>query len=70
MPDFREFYLAQPDHYLRHLIGHEGPGSLLSELKRRGWCNGIAAGPAMTAKGFGFFYFDADLSEVRGDFLS
>ena len=26
----------QPGHYLGHLIGHEGPGSLLSELKARG----------------------------------
>lgn len=27
---------SQPGHYLGHLIGHEGPGSLLSELKARG----------------------------------
>jgi len=26
----------QPGHYLGHLVGHEGPGSLLSELKSRG----------------------------------
>ena len=28
--------ILQPGHYLGHLIGHEGPGSLLSELKKRG----------------------------------
>ena len=28
--------LFQPGHYLGHLIGHEGKGSLLSELKSRG----------------------------------
>lgn len=28
--------LFQPGYYLSHLIGHEGPGSLLSELKARG----------------------------------
>ena len=29
-------YTLQPGHCLGHLIGHEGPGSLLSELKSRG----------------------------------
>ena len=28
--------IIQPGNYLSHLIGHEGPGSLLSELKSRG----------------------------------
>jgi len=27
---------VQPGHYLGHLIGHEGHGSLLSELKNKG----------------------------------
>ena len=27
-------------HYLAHLIGHEGVGSLLSLLKAKGWANG------------------------------
>ena len=29
-------FIFQPGHYLGHLIGHEGKGSLLSELKLRG----------------------------------
>ena len=32
-------YLLQPGHYLGHLIGHEGKGSLLSELKQKGKSN-------------------------------
>ena len=32
MPDFN----FQPSVYLSHLLGHEGEGSLLSELKARG----------------------------------
>ncbi|CAL1547485.1 unnamed protein product [Lymnaea stagnalis] len=35
-PDVTEFYKANPGHYLGHLLGHEGSGSLLSELKARG----------------------------------
>lgn len=31
--------LLKPDNYLTHLIGHEGKGSILSELRRLGWCN-------------------------------
>jgi insulysin len=29
--------------YVSHIIGHEGPGSLLSYLKRQGWVNSLSA---------------------------
>jgi insulysin len=48
-----------------HLLGHEGPGSLLSELKRRGWATSLQSGGTTTARGFGFFSVDLDLSEGR-----
>lgn len=50
------------NYLLAHLIGHEGPGSLLSELKRRGWVSTITSGGSRRARGFGFFYVDFDLS--------
>lgn len=31
--------LIKPSQYIAHLLGHEGPRSLLSYLKRRGWAN-------------------------------
>ncbi len=34
----------QAEEYISHLIGHEGQGSLLSALKRRGWANTLSAG--------------------------
>lgn len=37
IPDLQKYYKSNPGHYLGHLIGHEGPGSLLSELKSKGW---------------------------------
>ena len=40
-----ERYHTKPQHVVSWLIGHEGEGSLLSELKRRGWANGLSAGP-------------------------
>jgi nardilysin len=36
MPCLRQHYTSKPDHYISHLVGHEGPGSLLSALKV-GW---------------------------------
>lgn len=55
--------LFQPGHYLGHLIGHEGPGSLLSFLKAQGWINSIVAGQKSGAKGFSFFIVNVDLTE-------
>ncbi|KAF3825004.1 hypothetical protein GH733_005638 [Mirounga leonina] len=33
IPDLQKYYKSNPGHYLSHLISHEGPGSLLSDLK-------------------------------------
>jgi insulysin len=34
--DRSSFYRVKPTHYLANLIGHEGPGSILSLLKAKG----------------------------------
>ena len=36
-------FVNKPAYYLTHLIGHEGPDSLLSYLKKKGWANGVGA---------------------------
>mmetsp|Transcript_24900 Transcript_24900/g.45085 ORF Transcript_24900/g.45085 Transcript_24900/m.45085 type:complete len:1154 (+) Transcript_24900:107-3568(+) len=33
----------KPNVYVGHLLGHEGPGSLLSYLKKKGWANGLGS---------------------------
>ena len=48
---------------MSHLIGHEGPGSLLSVLRERGLCNNLSAGLSHSAPGFGFFVVSVDLTE-------
>jgi len=63
IPDLHQHYKTAPGHYLGHLIGHEGQGSLLSELKSRGWASNLVGGEKEGAKGFGFFYVKLDLSE-------
>ena len=35
--------LTKQAQYVAHVIGHEGPGSLLSYLKQRGWANSLEA---------------------------
>ncbi|WP_114417071.1 insulinase family protein [Marinospirillum perlucidum] len=44
IPDPTEQYASKPASYLGHLIGHEGEGSLLEQLKQRGWVTALSAG--------------------------
>ncbi|XP_064174162.1 insulin-degrading enzyme isoform X1 [Anguilla rostrata] len=63
IPDLQKYYKCNPGHYLGHLIGHEGPGSLLSELKAKGWVNTLVGGQKEGARGFMFFIINVDLTE-------
>ena len=40
--DYSEALLQKQSNYVAHLIGHEGPGSLLSYLKRKRWANALS----------------------------
>merc|ERR1719430_2559330 len=46
LPPLLEHYKSKPLHYLSHLIGHEGRGSLMSALRRRVWALSLTAGNA------------------------
>ncbi len=46
--DLDQFWRERPGSYIAHLIGHEGQGSLLSELKEKGWAVGLHAGTGNT----------------------
>lgn len=67
IPDSRDSYQSNPSNYISHLVGHEGEGSLLSELKKKGWCNNLYAGARREARGFQFFNLTVDLSEDGGE---
>ncbi|XP_045456766.1 insulin-degrading enzyme [Melitaea cinxia] len=69
IPDTRKHYKSGPGHYLSHLLGHEGPGSLLSALKARGWCNSLVGGTRIGARGFAFFGVQVDLTEAGVDHI-
>ena len=53
--DYVEAFHSKPVTYLSHLVGHEGSGSLLSELKSLGYVNNLVAGLKTGSKGFDFF---------------
>lgn len=42
--DEEYLYESQPSRYISHLIGHEGPGSIMSYIKMKGWANSLSAG--------------------------
>ena len=53
--DEEEMYETQPSRYLSHLIGHEGPGSILSYIKEKGWAQSLSAGAQPVCPGSAFF---------------
>ncbi|ODA82847.1 hypothetical protein RJ55_01356 [Drechmeria coniospora] len=42
--DEETLFESQPSRYISHLIGHEGPGSIMACLKSKGWANSLSAG--------------------------
>ena len=62
IPPLDATYRVKQGNYLSHLIGHEGPGSILSLLKARGWADELGAGAAPIGPEFGAFSIDIDLT--------
>ncbi|KAI1819296.1 peptidase M16 inactive domain-containing protein [Xylaria intraflava] len=42
--DEEKLYESHPSGYISHLIGHEGPGSIMAYIKSKGWANALSAG--------------------------
>ncbi|KAK1840286.1 a-pheromone processing metallopeptidase ste23 [Colletotrichum chrysophilum] len=41
--DQESMFESRPSRYISHLIGHEGPGSIMAYLKEKGWANKLNA---------------------------
>jgi insulysin len=54
---------SQPSRYVSHLIGHEGPGSILAYIKAKGWANGLSAGAMPVCAGTAFFTISIRLTQ-------
>lgn len=62
-PDEEDLYASRPGRYISHLIGHEGPGSILAYIKAKGWANGLSAGAVPQCPGTAFFSIGVRLTE-------
>ena len=54
-PDQENLYETQPSRYLCHLLGHEGPGSILAYIKEKGWANALSCEYSSFCPGTAFF---------------
>ena len=63
MRDYRGEYDAKPMAYVSNLVGHEGAGSLLSQLKREGLAEGLYAGAGLAWRGGSLFSVTVSLTE-------
>jgi insulysin len=61
--DEDEMYETQPARFLSHLIGHEGPGSILAYLKDEGLANSLSAGYHTVCPGAAFFEIEISLTQ-------
>lgn len=64
VPEQQTDWQTKAENYLSHLIGHEGPGSLLSMLKAYGLAEGLSAGSSMDDSNAASFNVKIDLSEL------
>ncbi|KAK3847359.1 MAG: Metalloenzyme, LuxS/M16 peptidase-like protein, partial [Linnemannia gamsii] len=62
-PDTSRHYTLQPSQYITHVVGHEGSGSILSLLKRKGWASEISAGKTSGGLGFELMSFVVSLTK-------
>ncbi|KAL1720055.1 Metalloenzyme, LuxS/M16 peptidase-like protein [Schizophyllum commune] len=55
LEDQADLWRYKPANFLSHFLGHEGPGSLYSYLKNKGWATSLGSGPQNLARGFAMF---------------
>lgn len=60
--DEENLFASQPSRYLSHLIGHEGPGSILSYIKGKKWANALSAGAMPVCPGTSVFTINVRLT--------
>ena len=63
LPDQVPMWRRQPASFLSHFVGHEGPGSLHSYLKNKGWITALSSGPQNLARGFAMFRVTIQLTK-------
>jgi len=67
LPPLKPHFRTKPIDYTANLVGHEGRGSLLSLLKRRGWAEGLSAGISMDNTDSAAFTINMTLTQEGAD---
>ncbi|CAK5265298.1 unnamed protein product [Mycena citricolor] len=57
------FWRHKPIHFISHFVGHEGPGSIHSYLKQKGWITALSTSPQDMARGISMFKITAYLTQ-------
>ena len=63
VPLYSQYYTCKPARYFSHLLGHEGPGSLLYVLREKQWVQDLSADDSsVDTKSFTLFTLSMDLT--------
>jgi len=64
MESIDKYYQDKPESVLAYLIGHEGAGSILAQLKQNQWAMGLTAGSGINGSNFKDFNVSISLTEL------
>jgi len=64
LPCIDKYYRHKPESILMYLLGHEGKGSILSNLKSKQWAFGLTAGSGINGSNFKDFNISISLTEI------
>ncbi len=63
MDSIDKYYQDKPESILAYLLGHEGKGSILSQLKSKQWALGLTAGSGVNGSNFKDFNISISLTD-------
>ncbi|MBR9727473.1 insulinase family protein [Shewanella intestini] len=63
LPGIDKYYCQKPLTFISHLLGNEGPGSLLAYLKEQNWANNLSAGGGVNGYNFKDYTINIQLTE-------
>ncbi|PMH41825.1 peptidase M16 [Vibrio sp. 10N.286.49.B3] len=67
MPSQAHLYKNKPLSYFAHLLGYEGEGSLMMQLKEKGWITSLSAGGGASGSNYREFTISCSLTEAGVD---
>lgn len=70
IPYVEEHQFTRPRSYIGNILGHEGGGSLLSELKRKNWVNALSAGSGTDTRNSATFDISIGLTKTGVDHIN